>query len=125
MKKWMFLFLAVVMFGLFSLAAQEPVNVSGDWTMTVTTQRGERQQDVNFVQEGEKLTVTMTSRMGEAKGEGTVKGSEIEWTITRSGPQGEMTITYKGKIEDQNTMSGEAQFGSFGSGTWKATRKTS
>jgi hypothetical protein len=79
-----------------------------------------------FVQEGEKLTVTMTGPRGdESTGEGTVKGNEIEWTITRSTPRGEMTITYKGTIEDENTMSGQAQMGDFGAMDWKAKRKVS
>ncbi len=105
-----------------SLSAQE-VNVTGDWEMTFTTPRGdEMTRDINFKQEGEKLTVTMQGRMGEVTAEGTVKGNEIEWTITRRGRMGEMTITYKGKIEG-DTMSGEVQMGDFGTSEWKAKKK--
>jgi hypothetical protein len=50
------------------------------------------------------------------------KGSEIEWTITRSTPRGEFTMTYTGKIEG-DTMSGEVQMGDFGSSEWKAKKK--
>lgn len=103
------------------LSAQE-VNVTGDWEMTTTTPRGERTRDVHFEQEGEKLTVTMQGRRGEVTAEGTVKGNEIEWTITRSTPRGEFTMTYTGKIEE-DTMSGEVQMGDFGSGEWKAKKK--
>jgi len=104
-----------------SLSAQE-VNVTGDWEMIVTTPRGERTRDVHFKQEGEKLTVTMQGRRGEVTAEGTVKGNEIEWTITRSTPRGEFTMTYTGKIEG-DTMSGEVQMGDFGSSEWKAKKK--
>lgn len=104
-----------------SLSAQD-INVTGNWEMTVTTPRGERTQDVNFKQEGEKLTVTMQGRRGEVTGEGTVKGNEIEWTITRSTPRGEFTMTYTGKIEG-DTMSGEVQMGDFGTSEWKAKKK--
>ncbi len=104
-----------------SMSAQE-VNVTGDWEMTITTPRRERTLDVNFKQEGEKLTVTMQGRGGEVTAEGTVKGNEIEWTITRSTPRGEFTMTYTGKIEG-DTMSGEFQLGDFGSGEWKAKKK--
>jgi len=104
------------------MSAQE-VNVTGDWEMTFTTPRGdERTRDIHFEQEGEKLTVTMQGRGGEVKGEGTVKGNEIEWTITRSTPRREFTMTYTGKIEG-DTMSGEVQMGDFGSGEWKAKKK--
>jgi len=105
-----------------SMSAEE-VNVTGDWEMTFTTPRGdEMTRDIHFEQEGEKLTVTMQGRRGEVTAEGTVKGSEIEWTITRSTPRGEFTMTYTGKIEG-DTMSGEVQMADFGSSEWKAKKK--
>lgn len=91
--------------------------------MTVTSpQRGDMTWTVHFEQEGEKLTVTMTTQRGEVKGEGTIKGNEIEWTLTRSTPRGEFTQTFKGKVEG-DTMSGEVQMGDFGSMPWKAKKK--
>ena len=89
----------------------------------MTTPRGDRTSDVTFVQDGEKLTVTMKSERGDATGEGTVKGEAIEWTVTRQTPRGEMTVNYKGKGTDENTMEGEAQMGDFGTMPWKAVRK--
>jgi hypothetical protein len=104
--------------------AAKPANVAGDWTLTLTTPRGDRVSPVNFVQDGEKLKITMTSPRGDqSTGEGTIKGTDIEWKVTRSTPRGEMIITYKGKVEG-DTMSGEAQMGDFGTATWKAVRKT-
>lgn len=104
--------------------AGKPANVAGDWTLTLTTSRGDRVSPVNFVQDGENLKVTMTSPRGDqSTGEGTIKGTDIEWKVTRSTPRGEMTLTYKGKVEG-DTMSGEAQMGDFGTATWKAVRKT-
>jgi hypothetical protein len=82
--------------------AQETVNVSGEWDFTMTTPRGEMTSTAKFVQDGEKLTVTMVSQRGESAGT--------------------FTITYKGKVEG-NTMTGEAQMGDFGSAEWKATKK--
>lgn len=113
--------------------AVKPANVAGDWTLTLTTPRGDRVSPVNFVQDGEKLKVTMTNPRGEkSTGEGTIKGNDIEWKVTRTTPRGEMTITYKGKAEflplkgkvEGDTMSGEAQMGDFGTAKWKAVRKT-
>ena len=106
---------------IFPLSARA-VDVTGDWELTTETRRGEMTWQVNFVQEEEKLTVTMTGQRGEVKGEGTVKGNEIEWTITRSTPRGEMTMAYTGTVE-RNTMSGNVQMGDFGSAEWKATKK--
>ena len=121
MKKVSVLILLVALSGLLALA--EEINVTGNWTMTITTQRGDRSNEVTFAQEGEKLKVTMKSPRGDIKGEGTVKGNQIEWTITRDTPRGQFTTTYKGKIQDNNNMSGEAQMGDFGTATWKAVRQ--
>lgn len=122
MSKAFPVFLSFLLLSLFSLGLAE-VNVSGNWELTMTTPRGEMTYEVTFVQEGEKLTVTMKSPRGETTGEGTIKGSDIEWTVTRTTSRGEFTITYKGKIEDENTMSGQAQMGDFGSADWKAKKK--
>ncbi len=98
------------------------VNVTGEWDFTMTTPRGEMNSTVKFAQEGESLTVTMISQRGESTGTGTLKGSDIEWTVTRESPRGTFTVTYKGKV-DGNTMSGQAQMGDFGTMDWKATKK--
>jgi hypothetical protein len=110
----------------FSQAAQQ-VNVTGDWELTFTTQRGPTTMNINFKQEGEKLTVTTTGRGGEEiKAEGTVKGNEIAWTITRSTERGEFKQAFKGKIEG-DTISGQftmtTPMGERGPTDWKATRK--
>ena len=120
-KKYAIITFCILVLLAISLSAQE-VNVTGDWEMTITTPRRDRTQGVNFKQEGEKLTVTMKGRRGEVTAEGTVKGNEIEWTITRSTPRGEFTMTFTGKIEG-DTMSGEVQMGDFGSSEWKAKKK--
>lgn len=120
-KKYAILTFCILVLLAFSLSAQE-VNVTGDWEMTITTPRGERTRDVHFEQEDEKLTVTMQGRRAEVTAEGTIKGNEIEWTITRSTPRGEFTMNYTGKIEG-DTMSGEVQMGDFGSAEWKAKKK--
>ena len=104
--------------------AQAKVDVSGDWDFTMTTPRGPMNSTAKFVQDGEKLTVTMIRKEGEYKGTGTIKGADIEWTITRDTPRGQMTTTYKGKV-DGDTMTGTAQMGDRGSMEWKATKKTS
>jgi hypothetical protein len=102
--------------------AQESVNVSGEWDLTINTPRGEMTHTAKFVQDGEKITVTIISQRGESTGTGTIKGADIEWAITREGPQGQFTITYKGKVEG-DTMKGEAQMGDRGTAEWKAAKK--
>lgn len=123
MKKLLAL-ISVLLFSFFSVSSMAlDIDVSGDWEITVSTQRGEMAWDVLFEQEGNNLTVTMTGQRGEVTGEGTITGNNIEWTTTRSTPRGEMTMTWSGEVEG-NTMSGEVQFGSFGSSSWEGTKKT-
>jgi hypothetical protein len=108
-------FLAVV-------ALAQQTNVSGEWELTMETQRGPMTQTLKIVQDGEKITVTMVSQRGETTGEGTVKGKDIEWSIKRTGRDGnEMTFTYKGTVEG-TTMSGTVEM-PMGSMEWKATKK--
>ncbi len=116
-----FLTIVILILLAVSLSAQE-INVTGDWELTMETPRGERTSKIHFDQDGESITVTMSSsRGGEVTAEGTIKGNEIEWTVTRSTPRGEMTMTYTGKVEG-NTMSGEVNFGDRGQAEWKATK---
>jgi hypothetical protein len=104
-----------------SLAAAE-AGVSGKWKMTSKSPRGERVQEIALEQKGETLVVTSKDREGNGvRSEGTVKGADVTWTTKRTGSMGEMLIVYKGKV-DGKAMSGTVEFGSMGSGEWKAER---
>jgi hypothetical protein len=95
--------------------------VSGKWKMTAKTPRGERTYDVTMEQAGEKLVVTSKDRQGnDVKSEGSVKGADITWTMKRTTPNGEFTITYKGKVEGK-AMSGTSET-PMGTGEWKAEK---
>jgi len=103
----------------------ETADVGGDWDITVTTERGEMTWEAHFAQEGEILTVTMKgSRGNEVTGEGTITENSIKWTITRSSPRGEMTVTWSGEVSGE-TMSGEVQFGSFRTAQWEGKKRSS
>jgi len=129
MRKYALMTLAVLALGLLAVAA---VNVTGTWDYTMVTQRGEQKSTLVFAQDGEKLTVTMTS-MGrdgnpvETKGDGTLKGSDIEFKITRTTQRGDMTMVYKGTVVDDNNMKGTMTGGMAREGApipeWTAVRK--
>jgi len=123
MKKAYSLIMALGLISALGLAqAAQTADVKGDWEITITTPRGERTSAMSIVQDGEKITVTITSSRGASTGEGTVKGDEISWSITRTTPQGEMTMNYKGKVTG-DSMAGDVQMGDFGSAPWKAAKK--
>jgi hypothetical protein len=106
----------------FAQTEPAPANVGGKWEITTQTPQGSMVSDLTFVQEGDKLTVTMVSDFGEMSGTGSVKGNEVEWTLVFQGPEGEFRILHKGKVEG-DTMSGTAEAGEFGTLEWKAVRK--
>jgi hypothetical protein len=133
MKKSVVLVLAVLVIGVaLALAA----DITGTWEMTTIMQRGgqqtERKQDVTFKQEGEKLTVSwmQQGRGGgepvEIKGEGTIKGNDFEWKITRTTPRGEMTTLYKGTVVDATHLKGTQTMNMGGqdmTSEWTAVKK--
>ena len=132
MKKGLMVLLAILVTGVLAMAA----DITGTWEMTTIIQRGgqatERKQDVTFKQEGEKLTVSwmQAGRGGgdpvEVKGEGTVKGNDIEWKITRTTPRGDMTTAYKGTIVDATHLKGTQTMNMGGqdmTSDWTAVKK--
>ncbi len=102
----------------------KPADIGGTWEMTTSgTPQGDMTADLTIVQEGDKIKTTMAGPQGfEMTGEGTVKGQEVEWAVVISTPQGDFTLTYKGKV-DGETMSGEVLAGDFGSFPWTAKKK--
>lgn len=119
---------ASVILGLFlcflagSILSAQGVDVTGKWNMTSTSPWGERTREIECIQKGEDLTVMMTGREGEKlEGKGTVKGSNIEWALTRETSRGTFTSTYAGKIEG-DAMKGTIKYGTRGTGEWTAKR---
>ncbi|MGZ5423288.1 MAG: hypothetical protein ACXW2R_00815 [Candidatus Aminicenantales bacterium] len=124
-----FRYLLTIVLAVGALSAQtvppaKPAAIGGVWEMTTQgTPQGDMTADVTFVQEGDKIKVTMAGPQGfEMAGEGTVKGQDVEWALVISTPQGDFTLTYKGKV-DGETMSGEVQAGDFGAFPWTAKKK--
>jgi hypothetical protein len=104
-------------------AAVQDVNLDGEWELTTQAQQNEVVWKVVFKLAGEALEVTMTGPRGnEFAGSGTLKGQEIEWSVKRPTPQGERTLTYRGRVEG-GRMSGEVQVGRLRSFPWEAKRK--
>ena len=105
-------------------APAKPVDVAGVWEMTLQgTPQGDMTADATFVQDNDKIKFTSAGPGGfEMTGEGTVKGQDLEWTVTISTPQGEFALTYKGKVEGE-TMTGEVIAGDFGSFPFTAKKK--
>jgi len=110
------------------VAAQEAakpkaVNITGAWEMTVESPQGQMVITANYKQDGENLTGNHVSEMGEAPLKGTVKGSDVEYTVTIDMGGQQMAIVHKAKV-DGDTLTGTADIQGMGSIAFKAKRKT-
>jgi hypothetical protein len=98
------------------------VDVTGTWDLSVETPQGTMSLSATFKQDGEKLTGTQSSQMGEVALEGSVKETDIAFVVVINMQGQDLTITYTGKI-DGEAMSGAVDFGGYGSSTWSAQKK--
>lgn len=99
------------------------VNITGDWSVTVETSAGSGSPTFTFKQDGEKLTGMYKGQFGESPLTGTVKGSDINFTIKVNAQGQDLTIVYSGKIESKDSMKGKVALGELGEGTWTGKRK--
>jgi len=108
-----------------TLAAQAgKTDVTGTWILSVESAAGASSPTATFKQEGEKLTGQYTSQLaGEAPITGTVKGSNIEFTIAVDIQGTKLELRYSGTIESNTSMKGTLSLGEFGDGTFTAKRK--
>jgi hypothetical protein len=67
-------------------------NVTGEWSVAVETSAGSGNPSFTFKQEGEKLTGTYKGQFGESPLTGTVKGSDITFTIKINAHGQDLTI---------------------------------
>lgn len=125
MSKKMFLIGLICLCGMVLFLNAVKINVTGKWELTTRTPRGERKTNIEFIQDGEKLTVLGKRGQGKTiKAEGTVRESQIEWSLTRQGPKGTTRIIYKGTVSG-DTMKGQVQIGKRGVREWSAKRMKS
>jgi len=120
---WIFLAAALSAVGSLGTAAGQEVRLDGEWELKTQAQQNDVTWKVVFKMTGEALEVTMTGPRGnEYLGSGTLKGQDIEWSVKRTTPQGERTLTYRGRVEG-DLMSGQVQVGRLRSFPWEAKRK--
>jgi hypothetical protein len=103
-------------------AKPKAVDITGSWEMTVETPQGTMVITANFKQDGEMLTGTHISEMGEAPLKGTVKGADVEYTLTLDMGGQQMSIVHKAKV-DGDTMRGSADIEGMGTIAFTAKRK--
>ena len=96
--------------------------LDGKWKLTMTTPRGTREVDVDFVTSGAQLTGTWSGPQGSPQDFiGSIEGQALHWILKRSGPMGEMVLDFNGTV-DGDKISGTVEIGQMGGGTFEGSR---
>jgi autotransporter translocation and assembly factor TamB len=103
-------------------AKPKAIDITGSWEMTVESPQGTMVITANFKQDGEMLTGTHVSEMGEAPLKGTVKGADVEYTLTLDMGGQQMSIVHRAKV-DGDTMKGSADIQGMGTIAFTAKKK--
>jgi hypothetical protein len=98
-------------------------SLSGDWTMTLQLDQVNATPALTLKQDGEKLTGTYTSQQyGKFPLTGTVKGNDVNFSVTLNIDGNSITGTYAGKVQADGTIAGSVDIGGMMSGSFTATR---
>jgi hypothetical protein len=98
-------------------------SLSGDWTMTLQLDQVNATPALTLKQDGEKLTGTYTSQQyGKFPLTGTVKGNDVNFSVTLNIEGNSVTGTYAGKVQADGTIAGSVDIGGMMSGSFTATR---
>jgi hypothetical protein len=100
------------------------IDITGVWDVLFETPQGQMNIIATYKQEGEKLTGTQASPMGEVALQGTVVGNEVKYTIVVDFQGQQATISFGAKVEG-DAMTGVFEFGGMGTGPWSAKKRPS
>jgi hypothetical protein len=121
-KMLMLSFLAI---GLFFAGANHALaqssTIAGEWDAAMNTPGGVRNFKIVFKVEGEKLTGTVKRTAGDVPLEGTIKGSDVQFTYTVNYNGNDLPIAMTGKL-DGDTIKGTVNFGGSAEDEWSAKR---
>jgi hypothetical protein len=102
--------------------AASAIDVTGTWTLDVTSDAGSGSPTFTFKQDGEKVSGQYSGQLGQAAFTGTLKGSEISFWFDVAVEGTSLRVTYSGTVE-KDTMKGTVNFGDMGQGTFSGKKK--
>ena len=114
--------LLLTLMALFALTASA-ADISGNWKGTAEGPNGAIERTFTFKQDGETLTGTYKGQFGEAPLTGTVKGSDVKFSIKVNAQGQEFNVTYTGTV-DGASMKGKASLGELGEATFTAKKRS-
>jgi hypothetical protein len=83
-------------------------NAAGKWDVTFKTPQGDFPGTATISVDGDKLTGTFGSQMGEAPVSGTMTGKTVKLKLQAQTPQGEMQVEMTGDIDGDTIVNGKA-----------------
>ncbi len=97
--------------------------VDGTYNVQWSSAMGTMPGTITLKADGNSLSGSISGDQGTYQFEGgRVTGDEFEWSMQVNAPQvGDLKVDVKGTVSGDG-ISGEAQFGGFGSGAFKGTR---
>ena len=97
--------------------------VDGTYNVQWSSAMGTTPGIITLKEDGNSLSGSVSSDQGTTQFEGgKVSGDEFEWSMEVNAPQvGQLKVDVKGTVSGDE-ISGQAQFGPYGSATFKGTR---
>lgn len=90
-------------------------DISGKWVMTVQGPQGAMDSNVEFKQEGEKLSGTISSeQLGTSKVEGTVKGDTLRFAFSIDAGGQQFALTGGALLKEKDVIDGQLVAGEMG-----------
>jgi hypothetical protein len=108
MKRKSILVVAIcfIVLSLAQVASAQDAKVAGSWDLSAPGRDGNvSTQTLTLQQDGTKLTGTLKGARGEAPVTGNISVNNITFSVTRTGPNGEVKIDYMGTV-DGDAMKG-------------------
>jgi hypothetical protein len=91
--------------------------LDGNWNLTMQSPMGPRPVKAEFTTNGNTIGGNFTGDAGAAPVSGTIDGDAVAFAATVTTPMGQMELKFSGTVAG-DSVSGQVQFGSFGSGTF-------
>jgi hypothetical protein len=127
MRLYLFRTVAAILFLASVCVPAWAADLTGSWNFSVDLENGEHGDPVFVLKQlSGKITGTYRGPFGEQKATGDVNGDTVALEVVASADAGTVKLSYAGKIQAEDKMSGTMTrdlSGKITRGTWTATRR--
>ena len=98
--------------------------VAGEWAMTINSDQGPMPMALTLALDGDALSGNLSNDMlGSSELEGTFVDDMLEFKSDMNAQGQTFTLTFTGALDGDDAMTGNVDFGGFGSAAFTAERK--